>query len=88
MLPKNGDENEDGGDEDDSQCDLADGPRGERLDFALGAFAVFLFVPSGEGGEQEEADKGEDNGDDPRDRGVSNEGLRKRRQLKGEAYRR
>jgi len=64
MLPEDGDEHEDGGDEDQGQGGLRDGPRWEGLDVADGVFVVGLFVPAGEGGEQEEADEGEDDGDD------------------------
>lgn len=64
MLPQHADEHEDGGDEDEGQRDLADGPGGEGLDVALGAALVHFLVPAGEGGEQEEADEGEHDGDD------------------------
>lgn len=64
MLPEHGDEHEDGGDEDDGESDLGYGARGEGLDFAFGTFGVFFFVPAGECGEEEEADEGEDYGDD------------------------
>lgn len=64
MLPQDRHEHEDGGDEDDGQGDLRDGPAGEGLDLALGTFAVFLLVPAREGGKEKEADEGEDNGDD------------------------
>lgn len=69
MLPQDRDEHEDGGDEDDGQGHLRDGPAGERLHLALGALAVFLLVPAREGGEEEEADEGEDDGDDAVRRG-------------------
>lgn len=64
VLPQNGDEDEDGGDEDDGESNLGDGTGGEGLDVALGAFAVLLFVPSGEGREEDEANEGKDDGDD------------------------
>jgi hypothetical protein len=65
MLPQDGDEHEDGGDEDQGQGDLGDGPRGEGLDVDVGAGAgVALFVPAGEGGEEEEGDEGQDDGYD------------------------
>lgn len=64
MLPQHRDQYEDGSDKNDDEGDLADGPRRERLDFALGTLRVFLFVPAGEGGEEEEADEGEDDCDD------------------------
>ena len=66
MLPEDGDEDEDRGDEDDGEGDLRDGPGGEGLDFALGALGVGFFVPDGEGGEEEDADEGEDDCDDPK----------------------
>ena len=64
MLPQHGDEHEDGRDEDDGEGDLRDGARGEGLDFTVAAVVVSFFVPAGEGGEEEEADEGEDDGDD------------------------
>lgn len=64
VLPQDRDEDEDGGDEDDGQRHLADGPRREGLDLALGALVALLLVPAGEGGEEEQADEGEDDGDD------------------------
>lgn len=64
VLPQDRDEHEDRGDEDDGQGDLGDGPAGERLHLALGTFAVLFLVPAREGGEEEEADEGEDDGDD------------------------
>lgn len=64
MLPEYRDENEDGGDEDDGEGDLRDGAGRERLDFAVGALGVLLLVPAGERGEEQETDKGEDDGDD------------------------
>lgn len=64
MLPQHADEHEDRGHEDERERDLADGPGGEGLDVALGAALVGFLVPAGEGGEQEEADEGEDDGDD------------------------
>jgi hypothetical protein len=71
MLPEDGDEHEDRGDEDQGEGNLRDGSRGERLDVDVGAGAgVALFVPAGEGGEEEEGDEGEDDGYDA-GRGVS-----------------
>ena len=64
MLPQHGHEHEDRGNEDEGEGDLGDGPRGEGLDVVLGAAFVDFFVPAGEGGEEDEADKGEDDGDD------------------------
>ena len=64
MLPQHRDQHENGRNEDDDEGDLADGSWGERLDFALGTLRVFLFVPAREGGEEEEADEGEDDCDD------------------------
>jgi len=71
MLPEDGDENEDGGDEDDCESGLGDGSRGEWLDFAFRAFAVFFFMPAGECSEEEETDKGEYYGNDAGERLVS-----------------
>ena len=65
MLPEDGDEHEDRGDEDQGEGDLRDGPRGERLDVDIGASAgVALLVPTWESGEEEEGDEGEDDGYD------------------------
>jgi len=65
VLPEDGDEDEDGGDKDEREGDLGDGSGGERLDVDVGPGAgVVLFVPAGEGGEEEEGDEGEDDGDD------------------------
>jgi hypothetical protein len=65
VLPEDGDEHEDGGDEDQGQGDLRDGPRGEGLDVDVGAgVGVALLVPAGEGREEEEGDEGEDDGYD------------------------
>jgi hypothetical protein len=74
VLPQHADEHEDGGDEDERERDLADGPRGEGLDVDFGAgFFVLLVVPPGEGGEEDEADEGEDDSDDAKTRCVSKE---------------
>lgn len=67
MLPQDGHEDEDGGDEDESEGDLGNWSRGEGLDIAFRAFGVFLLVPAGEGSEEKEADKGEDNSNDTKD---------------------
>lgn len=65
VLPQDRDEHEDGRDEDQRQSHLRDGPRGEGLDVDVGAGAgVALFVPAGEGGEEEECDESEDDGHD------------------------
>lgn len=64
MLPQDGDQDKDGGDENDGQGNLGDGSAGEGLDLALGALTVFFLVPAGEGGKEEEADEGENDGDD------------------------
>lgn len=64
VLPKYRDQHEDGGDEDDGQRNLGNGTRGEGLDFAVGALGILLLMPAWEGGEQKEADEGEDDGDD------------------------
>lgn len=64
VLPEHRDEDEDGGDEDDGEGHLRDGPRGKGFHFAFGAFRGFFLVPAWEGGEEEEADEGEDDGDD------------------------
>ena len=65
MLPEYGDENEDRGDEDKGQGDLGDGTGGEGFYVAdFGAVIGGFFVPAREGGEEEKAEKGEDDGDD------------------------
>lgn len=64
MLPEDGHEHEDGGDEDQGQRHLRDGARGEGLHVVHGVVRVGFFVPAWEGGEEEEADEGEDDGDD------------------------
>lgn len=64
VLPQDRDQHEDGGDEDDGEGHLRDGPGREGLDLAVGPFAVFFLVPAWKGGEEEEADEGEDYGDD------------------------
>lgn len=63
VLPEDGYEDEDRGDEDDGQGDLRHGTAGERLDLALGTLAVLLLVPTGKSSEQQEADEGEDDSD-------------------------
>ena len=65
VLPKNADENEDRGDEDQRQSHLRDRPRREGFDVNVGPGAgVVFFVPAWERGEEEEGDEGEDDGDD------------------------
>ena len=64
VLPEDGDEDEDGGDEDDGEGDLRDGAGGKGLDVALRAGGILLLMPAGECGQKDEADKGEDDGDD------------------------
>ena len=64
MLPQHRHQHEDAGHEDERQRHLRHGPRGEGLDVALRAPLVDLLVPAREGGQQEEADEGEDDGDD------------------------
>ena len=64
MLPQHRHEHEDGSDEDEGEGNLRDGARGEWFDVVLGAALVDFFVPAGKGGEEDEADKGEDDGDD------------------------
>ena len=67
MLPQHRHEDEDGGDEDQSESDLRDGTRGEGFDVSVGAMFVDFFVPAREGGEEEEANEGEDDGHDTND---------------------
>ena len=69
VLPQHRHQHEDGRDEDDGQRHLRHGPRGERLHLAVGALAVLLLVPAREGGEQQEADEGEDDCDDAVEKG-------------------
>lgn len=64
MLPQHGHEDKDGGDKDYGEGHLRHGPAGEGLDLAVGPLAVLLLVPAWEGGQEEEADEGEDYGDD------------------------
>lgn len=64
VLPQHGDEDEDGSDEDEGEGDLGDGSRGERFDVSLRAALVGFFVPARESCEEDEADEGEDHGDD------------------------
>ena len=67
MLPEYGDKDEDRGDEDKGQGDLRDGPGGEGFYVADGVVLANLFVPAGEGGEEEKAEEGKDDGDDAGD---------------------
>lgn len=64
MLPEDGHEDEDGGDEDECECDLRYGSRREGLDVDLGAGALIAFlVPAREGCEEDKAEECEDDGD-------------------------
>jgi hypothetical protein len=58
VLPEDADEYEDGGDEDESQCYLADWTtrEGLNIDFGTSNF-VFFCVPSGKGCEEDKAYK-------------------------------
>ena len=67
MLPEYRDEDEDRGDEDEGQGDLGDGAGGEGFYIADGVVFGGFFVPAGEGGEEEEAEEGEDYGDNAGD---------------------
>ena len=70
MLPQHRDEDEDRGDEYKCQRGLRDWSGRERFDVSEGTvFFVVFFVPTGEGGEEDEADEGEDYGDDSMRRG-------------------
>ena len=64
VLPEHRHEHEYGRDKDQGESDLRDGTRGEGFDVPVGSMLVDFFVPAGEGGEEEEADEGEDDGDD------------------------
>ena len=64
VLPQHRHQHEDARHEDEGERDLRHGPRGEGLDVALGSPLVDLLVPAGKGREQDEADEGEDDGDD------------------------
>lgn len=68
VLPQHRDEHKYAGDEDDGEGDLGDGARGNGADDAVGALGVFLFVPRGKGGEEEDAEKGKDDGNDSGDK--------------------
>lgn len=65
MLPQHRDQHEDGGDEDDGQGDLADGTAREGLNLPLRALAVLLLVPARKCRQEQQADEGENDGDDP-----------------------
>lgn len=54
MLPENGDEHEDRGNENNGEGDLGDWSRGERLDFSFTSRCVFFFMPSWESCQEEE----------------------------------
>ena len=43
---------------------MRDGTRGEGFDVSFGTVVVDFFVPAWEGGKEDEADEGEDDGDD------------------------
>lgn len=64
VLPQHRHEHKDGRDEDDGERDLRHGARGDGADDAVGALGVFLFVPRGKRGEEEDAEKGKDDGND------------------------
>lgn len=63
MLPQDRHQDKDTGNEDDGECNLRDGSAGKRLDLAHTVLRILLLVPSGEGGQKQEADEGEDDGD-------------------------
>lgn len=64
VLPEDGHEHEDGGDEDECERGLGYGAGGEGFDVDFAAAARALFVPAREGREEEEGYEGEDYGDD------------------------
>ena len=64
MLPQDGNEYKNRGDEDEREGDLGDWARGKWLDFSVGAVIVVLFVPTRKCSEEEEADKCKNNGND------------------------
>lgn len=64
MLPQDGNEYKDRGDENESEGDLGDWARGKWLNFSVGAVVVVLFVPTRKRSEEEEADKCKNNGND------------------------
>ena len=66
MLPQDGNEDKDGGNEDEGESDLRHWARGKWFDFSVGAVIIVLFVPAGKRSEKEEADERKDNGDDSR----------------------
>lgn len=63
MLPQDGNEYKDRGDEDERQGDLGDWARGKWFHFPVGAVIVVLFVPTRKSSKEEEADESKDNGD-------------------------
>ncbi len=69
VLPQHRHEHEHRRHEDDRQRHLRHRPARERLDLPLRPLAVLLLVPAGEGRQQQEADEGEDDGDDAVRRG-------------------
>lgn len=64
VLPQHRHQHEHRRHEDQRQRHLRHGPRREGLDVVGGPFFVRFFVPAREGGEEDEADEGEDDGDD------------------------
>ena len=68
MLPQDGNEYKDRGDEDEREGDLGDWARGKWLNFSVGAVVVMLFVPTRKRSEEEEADERKNNGNDSENR--------------------
>ena len=66
MLPKYGDEDENGCNEDECESGLRDGAGGEWFDFVFGSGGIGFFVPAGKGCEEDEAYECEDDSDDAR----------------------
>lgn len=64
MLPQHRHKYEYRGDKDYGEGNLRNGPAGEGLHLTLGTFAIFLLMPTREGSEEDEANEGEDNGND------------------------
>ena len=63
MLPQDGNEYKDRGDEDERKGDLGNWARREWFHFSVGAVVVVLFVPTRKRSEEEEADECKNNGD-------------------------